>query len=200
MQGGQNVDAEADFTVSAGEVNIVLKNLEANPISVIQLISDLSFTLSGGQTSGTMAMTTSGSSGQEITVNGDGSSTLGSTVPTGWSLTGLHLNVLGTPTGPSHLIIGPPDGSGNYSNAKGSIAGNGPHNPFLNGSASFTIDIPGLTADETVTGAVFSFGTTDGVNLTPGVPVPPPVPDGGMTVVLLGAAVSGLGLLRRKLS
>src|SRR3974377_1072843 len=70
MQGGQNVDAEADFTVSAGEVTVVLKNLEANPTSVIQCISDLSFTLSGNQTSGTMATTTSGSSGQEITVNG----------------------------------------------------------------------------------------------------------------------------------
>ena len=30
-------------------------------------------------------------------------------------------------------------------------------------------------------------------------PVPPVVPDGGMTVMLLGAALSGLGLLRRKL-
>jgi hypothetical protein len=198
-QGGQPVDAEADFTVSAGEVSILLKNLEANPTSVIQLISDLSFTLSGSQTSGTMATTTSGSSGQEITVNGGGSSTLGSTVPTGWSLslTGFHLNVLGTPTGPSHLIIGPPDGSGNYSNANGSIAGNGPHNPFLNGSASFTIDIPGLTASETVTSATFSFGTTDGNN-TQG--ITNTVPDGGITVLLLGAAVSGLGLVRRKLN
>jgi hypothetical protein len=34
----------------------------------------------------------------------------------------------------------------------------------------------------------------------PGVPTPPGVPDGGATVLLLGAALTGLGMLRRKLN
>jgi hypothetical protein len=55
-----------------------------------------------------------------------------------------------------------------------------------------------VNPDSSITDIVFSFGTTAGDN----VPVNPPrgVPDGGTTVLMLGAALSGLGLIRRKLS
>ena len=57
--------------------------------------------------------------------------------------------------------------------------------------------MPGVNADTLVNDVVFSFGTTPGGN----VPVnPPTVPDGGTTIMFLGAALSGLGLIRRKLS
>jgi hypothetical protein len=179
-------------------LSITLVNLEANPTDVTQLISDLSFTLSSGQTSGNLTS----SSGLERTVAGNGSFADGSLpVDTGWALTGLHLDVLGTPIGPAHLIIGPPDASNKYSNANGSIAGNGPHNPFLAGDVTFTISIPILTDQDNVTSATFSFGTTAGQNLVPGVPqITNTIPDGGTTVLLLGAGLSGLGLVRRKLS
>ena len=192
------VDASATFVTSADTLTISLVNLKVNPTDVAQLISDLSFGLSSGQTSGTL----SSSSGLERTVNSNGAGGFadGSTsVDTGWSLNGLELVVLGTPIGPAHLIIGPPDASGAYANANGSIAGNNAHNPFLAGVVTFTIDIPGLTDNDSVNSASFSFGTEAGHNVQ-GVPVPNEVvPEGSATLLLLGSALSALGFVRRKL-
>jgi hypothetical protein len=168
--GGGPVNDEAVFTTTAGSLSITLTNLQANPTDVAQLLSDLSFTLGGGNLTGA---TLTSSSGQEVTVAKDGSFTLGSTVSTGWAFgtsagTGT-LDVLGTPTGPSHLIIGPP-GAGGYTNANGSIAGNKPHNPFLNESATFTITGSGITDTTTITAVTFSFGTTAGITVD-GIPL-----------------------------
>ena len=196
---GGAVDASATFTTGAGTLDVTLTNLLANPTNVAQLLSDLSFTLSNGATSGTIAA----SSGQEITVNSDGTFTTGSVVDTGWTLNstalGLQLDVLGSPTAPSHLIIGAPDGSNIYSSANGSIAGNGPHNPFLNGTATFMLDIAGVTADTTITGATFSFGTTEGADLVPGTPRTP-VPEPASLPLLVAGLVGILLVYRKRLS
>jgi hypothetical protein len=97
--------------------------------------------------------------GQEITVHSDKTYTLGSTVAAGWvysqpsSTQGLLDDLNGTGhAGPKHLIIGPPDGSNTYSAANDSIAKTGgPHNPFLNQTATFEVSGPGITAATTVT-------------------------------------------------
>jgi len=120
---------------------------------------------------------------------------LGATVATGWAFNAtvsgsLQLDALGTPTGPSHLIIGPPGANG-YTNANGSIAGNAPHNPFLNQTATFMLDAPGVTDSTTVTSAIFSFGTTAG-NDVPGMKT---VPDPSSLTLLL---VGGVALVLRK--
>src|SRR4029077_13207803 len=44
--GGQPVDASATFTMGSGVVTIILTDLQTNPTSVGQLISDLDFVLS----------------------------------------------------------------------------------------------------------------------------------------------------------
>jgi len=187
---GGPVDATAVFLIMNGMIDVTLKNLQGNPTSVGQLLSDLSFTLGNGGS--LIGASLSSSLGQEITVNSNGSSTLGAAVPTGWAFTSSGtttgtLNLLVTSTTPTHLIIGPPGLGSIYSNADGSIAGNKPHNPFLNGSATFAITGPGITSSTTITSATFSFGTTPGVNVN-GVPrVPEP-----SAALLLGLGTLGL--------
>lgn len=188
MQNGLPVDALVDITTGAGTVSVTLENLEANPKSVAQNLSNLviDFSVPVGVTSLTS------SAGQEITVNSNGTFSLGGSVATGWALSSLTnaitLDDLAGGAAPAHTLIGPPDGSSLYSNANSSIAGNGPHNPFLNQTATFTISAAGVTANTTVTGLVFSFNTEAGFNTT-GVAVPEP-----SSLVLSGTGlVMGLG-------
>ena len=62
MTGGQPVDASATLTTASGSLLITLNNLEANPTSIVQALSDLQFTVgNGGSLTGA---TLSSSSGQ----------------------------------------------------------------------------------------------------------------------------------------
>jgi hypothetical protein len=197
--GGGPVNAEADFTTGAGSMTITLKNLQANITDVAQALSDLQFTLSG--TSPLTGSSETASSGQEINIASGGTFTLGSTVAAGWPYSSTAtvgtLNVLAAGgAGPAHLIVGPPDGGNLYSAANGSIAGNGPHNPFLNQSASFTITGANITAATNVTAVTFSFGTTSGINVdgVPGVPEP-----SSLVLSILGVGSLGsIGLYRSR--
>ncbi len=180
-----------DFT--ANEVQLSLTNNQANPTSVIQNLSDVVFHFSTGQNSGSILS----SSGTERTVNSDGTFAAGPSVSTGWALstngTGLELDVLGTAIGPAHTLIGPPGAGNLYSNANGSIADNGPHNPFLFGPIVFDLSVPGVTTGSTVSSVDFSFGTTEGNDVS-GTPSPVPEPT---TLLLLGSTMAGLGALAR---
>jgi hypothetical protein len=193
---GNPVSAKATVTTDAatGTVTVQLFNLLVNPTTVAQNISDFDFTLAG-VTGGTLFS----SSGQEINVASNGTFTLGSTVATGWALSGSGsyiLNVLGTATAPEHTILGAPGGGGTYSNANSGIAGNDPHNPFLNQTATFTITgLTGLTANTVVSNVIFSFGTDAGNNVPGGgSSVPEPV-----SLSLVGGGLLALGLLRKRL-
>jgi len=188
------VSAKVTFTTSADLITIVLENLQADAKSVAQCISGLSFTVSTGQSSGTLFS----SSGIERWVSSKGAVTNGSAVSTGWSLgsTGgqLQLDVLGTKVGPEHTIIGPPAAGGTYTHANGSIAGNGPHNPFIAQLATFTLNVPGVTAASGIDNVVFSFNTSPGSNVIgsgSGVPVPEPAT---MSLLVLG----GIAVLIRR--
>jgi hypothetical protein len=195
--GGNPVDAKAIITTGAGTVTVQLFNLLVNPSTVAQNISDFDFALSGTTSLGSLAS----SSGQEITVASNGTFTLGNTVATGWAFTSptagsYLLNVLGA-AGPTHTILGAPGAGGTYSNAGGSIAGNGPHNPFLNQSATFTLNITGVTANTTVSSTIFSFGTVAGDNVPgsgPSSTVPEP-----LSLSLVGGGLLAIGLLRKRL-
>jgi hypothetical protein len=187
-------------------VTIVLTDLLNNPKDVGQLVSDISFSLTSGQTVATINPLPGTTTWR--TVNGGGTfsdSTTPPPAPNNWAvdtsfLGGIHIGaLLPGAVGPAGLIIGGPGAGSLYSNANGSIAGNGPHNPFLLGPVTFTLNVTGVNVDSSINNVFFSFGTTAGDNI-PGLPPRTNVPDGGTTVLLLGAALSGLGFIRRKLS
>ena len=184
---GGNVDAQAAFTISGTQLTITLTNLEANPGNVGQNISGLTFSLSPN--TGESSATLSSSSGTERTVNSGGTYSNGSSAATGWKLTAASSDIFldglsGTYT-PAHTIIGPPT-AGLYSNANGSIAGNGPHNPFLEGDVQFVVTVPGMAANTTVDDVVFSFGTTAGSTVN-GTPTPEPAT---MSLLAIGGVLA----------
>jgi hypothetical protein len=191
---------EAVVTTGLGTINITLTDIYVDPDSVARNMSGFIFTLNTTPTSASIAS----SSGTEITVSGSGTSgyVTGSSVATGWgiALSGATttLDDLGdgaTDT-PAHTIIGPPGaGSLGYSNAGGSIAGNGPHNPFLDQTATFTLNEAGVTGSTTVTSTIFQFGTTDGQGQSGGTLVVTPEPS---TLALLTCAVLLMVLTRTR--
>jgi len=200
--------AQAIFVTGAGQLQITLQNLQSNPQSAADCLSALAFSLSGGSLSAGSTMALGSGSGLERTINGDGTFSDGSVAAAGWVLSGVPssalLDVLSGSghAGPAHTIIGAPDSATHiYDNADGSITGNPPHNPFLYGDVTFVLNIADMTSSSTVSDVFFQFGTKDGAGQVPSIPkLTPRVPDGGATVTLLGSALVGIHLLRRKLS
>ena len=207
---GEPVSAQAIFSITQNDLlTITLTNLQVNQTSAGQLVSDLFFTLSNVTTGGSLT-TSSGTlrtvaKGGTFTDSGTGLVWKGGGV---FTVSGgvFHLNGLngGGKNGgftPAHLLIGPPDGSGVYSNANGSIAGNTAHNPFIAGDATFVLNIPGINTNTFVTSATFSFGTAPGDTGGGGghciSGCGENAPDGGTTSLLLGFALTGLGVIRR---
>jgi hypothetical protein len=190
--GGQPVDVTVTLTSFLNGVTVTLRNLEANPTSDIQAINGITFALSTGQTAGSI----SSSSAIMRTITGNGAGQYNDTGPSGtdWHYNqaglGVEITALGTAHAPQTLI-GDPNAGDAYAAANPSITnnGNGSHNPFLAGTATFNLAISGVTADTTFSGLKFEFGTAAGTNLTghlvPSVPEP-------ASITLLGG---GLGLL-----
>lgn len=180
------VSARATFTTGTDSITVFLENLQTDPRSVTQNLSGLQFTVSTGQTIGTLT----GSSGVPRWVAIDKTYTDGSAISSGWELgtigAGLYLYVLGTAVGPAHTIIGPPDASDKYGNSNGSINDNGPHNPFLAESAAFVLNVPGVSDASSIGEVTFEFDTAPGSSVT----VPEPAT---LTLLTLG----GLAVLRR---
>jgi len=190
--GGGPVSAEADITIGAGTVTVVLKNLTVNPTDVAQNLSD--FLITFNNTVGAPTLTSSTSSFRNVADNGTFSDVPG-TVPTGWIVPAGEVTSMGWKTtdlggaGPENTIIGAPGPGNVYSNANGSIAGNDAHNPFLNQTATFNFSASGLTASTNVSSFTFSFGTVNHVEV-PGFrsDVGPTVPEPSVL------ALSALGL------
>jgi hypothetical protein len=84
-------------------------------------------------------------------------------------------------------------GMGLYQNANNSITGNVPHNPFLVGPVTFTLDVPGVTANSTFSNLTVQFGTS----ATPPVTVPEPASLG--LLLSAGAVIfGGIGMKARR--
>jgi hypothetical protein len=148
---GGAVAADADFTTGDGFITVIVNNDLADPRSAGQLLSDVEFTISDGETTGTLGA----NSANLRRVAAQGVFTDLGPAATGWALQssfngGMRLCVLCTgegAVGPSHLLIGPPAGSGSYASANASIAGNKPHNPFTSGPATYLLNVPGGDAE-----------------------------------------------------
>jgi PEP-CTERM motif-containing protein len=200
--GGLPVDASVTFTVSQGKLVITLTNLTPNTISSNQLLTDISFKLSGN----VGFVNSFSSSSQDVTIKSTGMYSLGKPgVSTGWGFLGagnsLVLCVV-CPLGmqPGGGYGGPGIiGSGPYNNANASIDKS--KSPFLYQTATFTIFDKNITAGTTITSTVFSFGTGFGLDLVNG------VPSGGMpttpepqSMFLFGTGLILVGgILRRRL-
>jgi hypothetical protein len=195
--------ASAVFTTSINLLTVTLTNtLAANVIrSAGQAVSDLSFTLSNAP--GTLGATTA--TGTFATFNGSTTPTLAAGSPIRWlGVGGGNFSIVGNVITleaigggqPDQMIL--PTGT-TYSNANASIT-NGKFSPFVDGPLAFTLALSSVTANTTITGATFSFGTGPDtlISVVPGgTPVVTAVPLPG-TLPLFASGLLGLWTLRRK--
>src|SRR5215217_5090080 len=196
--GCNTTNVSGSIVAGNGTITITLNNnlTNAQVTSVIQNISGVYFQASG-YNGGAVSLFQSNST-QSTSINGSGTATLGGAVnPTGWAAghSGSTITIcvvcafgVGPTAGPEQTIIGG-TGSGAYANANGSIAGNDPHNPFLVGTLTLTLVVPGVTVNSTFSNVVIQFGTEA---TPPGVPEP-------ASMLLLGSGLVGVaaGFRRR---
>ncbi|GAC1421271.1 MAG: hypothetical protein NVSMB62_16030 [Acidobacteriaceae bacterium] len=177
-------------------------------VSAGQAVSDISFTLSNAP--GTLGSTTAtgqfGNIGGKTPLGTQVTYTSGSPTryfgtgtpanPGGFNISGntVTLETIGGGK-PTEMIAPAMTDGGMY------VLGNNglqQFNPYVIGSATFTLALTGITANTTVNSAVFSFGTSPDTFLQ-GVPgAPPPIPEPSSLVLLGTGIVTLAGIVRSR--
>jgi hypothetical protein len=208
---GNTCNGSAVFNITGTNTfTVTLNNLQTDIKDAAELLTDLYFTLDGS----TVSLV--GSSGTDLTIDGNGVPTTGTTGTLPWAFGqntgtggGFLLCVIcgngvsvGSGVAPAQGII---DVQASYADANGSIAGSPSHNPFVESGATFSFtSSTALNTNATTSpfGNVgLSFGTvfgnevttTGGGGGTSGSPAPEPV-----SMLLTGAGLTGLALVTRR--
>jgi hypothetical protein len=155
---GLPVAASANIVNNFGTTyTVTLTNLETNPTSVAQVLSGLAITFQNQ-----VVPIAPFYQGKVVTVAANGAVTPAGSIygemgP--WVMTSNKAFTVAIvfASAAAATMIGPPGPDGSYSNANGSIAGNGPHNPFLS-SLTWSFELIPVTGDTgPITGVNFSF-------------------------------------------
>lgn len=190
---GTPVSGTADFSLSGNTLTLTLSNTIVGIGSAGQLLTGLTFALSNGS-----GVSISSQTGDLVNVNSDKTFTDLGTTGLGWGFGTTGSNTFevcmictgGVTSGvtPHQGILGPASADGSYDNANNSITGNGPHNPFVNGTGIYKFSVP---TGVTVSNVFFQFGTT------PGGAISAPEPS---SILLLSLGLLGLALLTSRRS
>jgi len=201
-----NVSAKAVFTTTdAGTLTIQLTNTLGADVfrSPGQALSDLQFTLSNAP--GTLGSTSA--SGQLANIDKDtGKVTYVAGSPTRWLGSGgqgtftingstILMSALGGGQ-PDHMLTPDIANGGTYTNVNKGVSN---FNPSTIGTATFTLNLSGVTGTTTVSDVVFSFGTGPETFVSGGPSGGPPVPEPSTLVLTLcGLGSFGLARLRSR--
>lgn len=194
--GGAPVNATADITISGTSMTVKLTDLYADPVSVGSVLNGITINVTGA--TGASGLTADSAT----TVDLSGASPVygaasGATVASEFTLSNagslITLSSLGS-TGPDYLIIGP----AGYGSANGSLQ-NGPHNPFIYGTATFYFTLSGANSfsENDLGNLTFLFGTSTDSSTSTHTSVPEPSTVIAGALLLLPLGVSAIRVLRK---
>ncbi len=205
---GNALSASATFNVVGNDLNITLQNLGAGATQPGDVLTILYFNLNG--TPALTPVSAALGSGSSLINPGLDSGSIGgnwqykNTSGPGGATAGISTTGIGQfgPTGNFGTPTAPVDGVGfGIVNGLGSHPNGGLNRTLVNSSLVFDLILPAGYDLTSITDVGFQYGTSTDEPYVAGTTTSQTssVPDGGATALLLGSALAGMALLRRKL-